>query len=81
MLGRQVDKNVFECYTTEMFIFSLFLLFICFLPVVVVVVVWGVQAGVIGVGLMLIMSLLACCAVFTNEHEAFVCKLFYNRNF
>ena len=39
----------------------------------------GVQAGVIGVGLMLIMSLLACCAVLTNE--AFVCKLFYNRNF
>ena len=62
-----------------MFIFSLFLLFICFLPVVVVVVIWGVQAGVIGVGLMLIMSLLACCAVFTNE--AFVCKLFYNRIF
>ena len=59
------------------------LLFICFLLVVVVVFFFVVGGGGASrcyrVGLMLIMSLLACCAVFTNE--AFVCKLFYNRNF
>ena len=61
--------------------FSLLLLFICFLLVVVVVVfvLWRVPAGVIGVRVMLIMSFRACCAGFTNE--AFVCNLFYNRNF
>ena len=63
----------------EMFIISLF---ICFLLVVVVVFFFvggGGASRCYRVGLMLIMSLLACCAVFTNE--AFVCKLFYNRNF
>ena len=57
------------------------LLFICFL-LVVVVVFFGGRGGAsrcYRVGLMLIMSLLSCCAIFTNE--AFVCKLFYNRNF
>ena len=57
-----------------LFCFGLFVcLFVCFFFG------GGVAGRCYRVGLMLIMSLLACCAVFTNEK--FVCKLFYNINF
>ena len=69
----------------EMFIFSLFFfvvyLFLACFCCYCLFFFWGggVASRCYRVGLMLIMSLLACCAVFTNI--AFVCKLFYNINF
>ena len=70
----------------EMFIFSLFffvvyLFLACFCCYCLFFFFWGggVASRCYRVRLMLIMSLLACCAVFTNI--AFVCKLFYNINF
>ena len=68
-----------EMFIISLFFFVVYLFLACCCCCFFFVVGGGGASRCYRVGFMLIMSLLACCAVFTNE--AFVCKLFYNRNF